>query len=110
MLSLKIDLLSWKEKATTIRIDLCTSQRYNDIKFKKPYLVVLEVLEYEDHHLKKSNLYCCITKQIPLIYDYEKFQQKDNEDWHYDQNKKRSCTRFQNVRYVYFSYNIWRLK
>ena len=80
ILSLKIDLWSWIEKATTIRIDLCISQRYDDIKWNKMHPVVLEVLEYEDHHLKKSNVYCCIIKQIPLIYDQEKYQQKDNED------------------------------
>ena len=62
ILSLKIDLSSWIEKATTIRIDLCTSQRHSDIKWKKLYPVVLEVLEYEDNHLKKSNVYCCLTK------------------------------------------------
>ena len=44
------------------------------------YPEVLEVLEYEDYHLKKSTIYCCIIKQIALIYDSEKHQKKHNED------------------------------
>ena len=59
---------SWVPKATTIRIDLWTSQYYNEIN-ENLYPLVLKVLDYEYHHLKKSEIFSCIMKQIPLVYD-----------------------------------------